>query len=444
MKLPQRPPDWTIALKQNLEAITGLLSQQTQSLNQLSNKANEENYLYWEQFKYLKPLIAGITPAIAWALIKLGRKQKAKEIPLVDPATGQKFIYNIPYSIGKWLHQIDRNVPLAPFNKFVSEQRERFMISSLMEEAIASSQIEGAVTTREVAKEMLRTNRPPQDKSERMILNNYRAITYIVERQKMPLDTKMLLELHEIVTKDAIDKPEASGRFRLPDEEIVVTDILDGSTVYTPPPASKIEERLNVFFAFANNDDEYIHPVLKGIILHFWMAYEHPFYDGNGRASRAIFYWYMLKNKYWAFEFLSLSSIILRSRKKYDRAFLYTEYDECDLTYFIFFNVRAIKRAFEELSKYLIRKEAEKVGSTRLIRKFPGLNARQYQILSQALIDPNKHFTINNHVNETGVVYQTARTDLFGLSERGLLDVSKRSKTFIFFANVDLPRKVGD
>jgi Fic family protein len=42
-----------------------------------------------------------------------------------------------------------------------------------MEEAITSSQLEGAATTREVAKEMIREGRQPRDRSERMILNNY-------------------------------------------------------------------------------------------------------------------------------------------------------------------------------------------------------------------------------------------------------------------------------
>jgi hypothetical protein len=54
-----------------------------------------------------------------------------------------------------------------------------FLGLSLMDEAIASSQIEGAATTRKKAKEMLRENRPPKNRSEKMIANNYITIKRI-------------------------------------------------------------------------------------------------------------------------------------------------------------------------------------------------------------------------------------------------------------------------
>ena len=58
---------------------------------------------------------------------------------------------------------------------------QRFLVNSLMEEAIRSSQLEGATTSRRVAKEMLRTGREPRDRSERMIANNYRALQFMRE-----------------------------------------------------------------------------------------------------------------------------------------------------------------------------------------------------------------------------------------------------------------------
>ena len=63
----------------------------------------------------------------------------------------------------------------------------RFLSSSIMEEANASSQIEGASTTRKVAKDMLRRNRSPRNKAEQMIHNNYAAIQYITENKEGPL-----------------------------------------------------------------------------------------------------------------------------------------------------------------------------------------------------------------------------------------------------------------
>ena len=71
----------------------------------------------------------------------------------------------------------------------------------------------------------------------------------------------------------------------------------------------------------------FIHPIVKGIIIHFLIAFIHPFVDGNGRTASAIFYWYMLRKGYWLTEYLSISRIISRSKRQYEKAYLYTECD---------------------------------------------------------------------------------------------------------------------
>ena len=105
----------------------------------------------------------------------------------------------------------------------------------------------------------------------------------------------------------------------------------------TAASASNCTERMGLMCDFANSKtpEGFVHPVLRSIILHFWLAYDHPFVDGNGRVARALFYWSMLRHGYWLFEFVSISQIILKAPVKYGRAFLYTETDDNDLTYFI-------------------------------------------------------------------------------------------------------------
>jgi len=73
--------------------------------------------------------------------------------------------------------------------------RARYLLSSLMEEAITSSQMEGAATTRDVAKAMIRSRRPPRDRSERMILNNFLTMQRIRELRDQPLTLQLVLEL---------------------------------------------------------------------------------------------------------------------------------------------------------------------------------------------------------------------------------------------------------
>ena len=80
---------------------------------------------------------------------------------------------------------------------------------------------------------------------------------------------------------------------------------------------------------------------------------------GNGRTARSLFYWSMIRNNYWLIEYMSISRIINKEKKQYENAFLYTEYDDNDLTYFILYNLQVMKKSFEELKLYLKRKTEE-------------------------------------------------------------------------------------
>jgi Fic family protein len=105
-----------------------------------------------------------------------------------------------------------------------SEDRDRYLVSSLIEEAITSSQLEGAATTREVAKEMLRSGRSPQDRNERMILNNFHVMQRIRELRNEPLTPELILVMHQIVSKGTLDEPGAAGRLRRANEKNSVMD----------------------------------------------------------------------------------------------------------------------------------------------------------------------------------------------------------------------------
>ena len=183
-----------------------------------------------------------------------------------------------------------------------------------MEEAITSSQLEGASTTRKIAKEMLETKRQPIDKSEQMIFNNYLLMKKALERKDEALSIELILELHAIATYKAIDNDAISGALR-EDNDIAVSNLYN-ELAHTPPCFSSLKERLLSLCDFANekhdgaNSDTFIHPLVKAIILHFMIGYIHPFGDGNGRTARAIFYWYMLSSGYWLFEYVSISKLM--------------------------------------------------------------------------------------------------------------------------------------
>jgi Fic family protein len=189
-------------------------------------------------------------------------------------------------------------------------------------------------------------------------------------------------------------------------------------------------------------EEEFIHPVVKAIILHFWLAYVHPFNDGNGRTARALFYWYMLKNRYWFFEYMSISRKIVKSRNQYYRSFLYSETDAGDMTYFIVYHLRAISAAIKELKRYIDRKKSEFAYAIQQWSNYPSLNYRQKDVLKKALQDKLLTFSIKSHMQRYNVVHQTARSDLLGLYEAGLVTRYKQGKAFYFAAADDIERKL--
>lgn len=402
------------------------------------------DYPHWDKLRHLTPP-KGLSAEEWWLGIKLRREGLLKDIRLLDKE-GKSFRFGVPDLVQAELHDIDVGaghsigIPEPITNP---QTRDRYLIRSLIEEAITSSQLEGAATTREVAREMIRAGRPPRDTSERMILNNYLTMRRITELKKDALSPEMVFSIHRLVTEKTLPDATAAGRFRRPDEKRVVGDDF-GEIFHNPPPAEELPGRLQAMCDFANEKTPgfFVHPAVRAIILHFWLAYDHPFVDGNGRTARALFYWGILHAGYWLFEFISISSILKKAPIKYGLSFLYSETDNNDLTYFIVAQAKVIRRAIEELHAYIDRKTVEVRELEAHVRALDLFNHRQAELVRHALKHPYQEYTIASHGKSHNVVYQTARTDLLDLKTRGVLAVKKRGKKMVFTVPRDLAERL--
>ncbi|MDQ3726202.1 MAG: Fic family protein [Actinomycetota bacterium] len=323
---------------------------------------------------------------------------------------------------------------------------QRYLVNSLMEEAIRSSQLEGATTSRTVAKELLRSGREPRDRSERMILNNYKALQFMRSEMGDTLTPELVMELHRVVTDGTLKNPDAAGRLQHAGEDrVAVYDRDDGRRVHSPPPADQLPERMELLCAFANegdDGDQFIHPVLRAILLHFWLAYDHPFEDGNGRTARILFYWLMRTRGYWLVEYLPISRILRSAPAQYSRAFLETETDAGDTTYFLIHQLAVIEKAVDELHLYLKRKMAEIREVEDLIHGTEHFNHRQLSLLSDALRHPDRSYSLKGHADIHRVTHETARSDLSALVERELLTRRKLGREYSFEPARDLPKRL--
>ncbi|MHB8519737.1 MAG: Fic family protein [Limisphaerales bacterium] len=402
------------------------------------------DYVHWDELRHRTPP-AGVSLEEWWLALKLRRVSGMRPIPLRDKH-GRAFEFTVPDHVVERLHVIERGAgALIGTDEPVTnpQTRDRYLMRSLIEEAVTSSQLEGAATTREVAKAMLSSGRKPRDRGERMILNNYLTMHRIRELRDSPLTPKLVLELHRMLGDQAFDKPEAAGRVRRSDEPIDVSDI-EGTVFHLPPSAEELPARLDAMCRFANGETPgyFIHPVIRAIFLHFWLAYDHPFVDGNGRAARGLFYWAMLHHGFWLFEFISISQVILKAPAQYGRAFLHTETDANDLTYFLIHQTEVIRKAVKELHNYIGRKTREVEESRGLIDRLDWLNHRQQALLVHAVKHPSQRYTLAGHRTRHGIAYATARADLLKLVEHEILEQRIVGKEFVFRSPPDLLKRL--
>jgi len=432
------------------------------SLTDDQRRRLDESYRPWRKLRYVAAELT-LNDQAVWSFLKSQRSIAWQPIG-VTRAEGGEFGFVPTRHLIEPLFIIDRS--LSRGDAFVAQDektsrvlRERWNAvvresegapnrigaNTLMEEAAESSIMEGAATTRREAIDMLRAGRSPVNRGERMVLNNYQAMQRVKEWITRPLSIEMILELQDLLTEGTLDDPTGGGRLRRADEPVRIVDSRDDSTVFVPPAANTLPQLLTQIVTFANaphEGDRFIHPLIKASILHFLIGYAHPFIDGNGRTARALFYWSSLRAGYEIFEYLTISDIIRKGFAQYPQAYLDTELDDGDLTYFILFKLGVIQQSIDVLSNHLRKEQDRLTRSQSLLALDKTLNLRQRLLLEHSLRHRDTHYTAKSHANSNGIALNTARSDLESLVKRKLMVTSKRGKEVVYMLSPRLENRL--
>ena len=444
MQIPATPPDVTEILSKLFEE--DFKKAQNLVMNS-SGVDSKDRYVHWDKMRFLEPP-EGLTHELWWTGMKWARRAAYRYLPFRDSDDVPfKFVPLDAFQREQhWLDQHAAGTIGTSYPILNVEMKNTYLISSLQEEAITSSQLEGASTTRDVAKQMLREQRRPRDRSELMIFNNYRAMNFVKQHQGDRLTVEVVNEIHRILTRGTMDDALKSGRFRNKSDDIlVVTDSRE--IVYTPPDAEEIPRWMEELCTFANDfDDYFIHPIIRAIILHYVLSYIHPYVDGNGRTARALFYWSLLRDGYWLIEFISISRILKTAPAQYGLSFLYVETDENDLTYFLVHQLEVVRRSIADLQDYIEKRVKGLETVERHLRESnlaSDLNHRQLAVLRHGMSHSGYIYTIQQHKNTHGIAYDTARRDLEQLSDTyGFFLKVRQGKSYIFVAPSDLQQRL--
>ena len=184
----------------------------------LIDKIND-GYEYWDKVKYKKPLPKGVTPEILWSYVKASRLQGRMNI---WPKYGVKL--QVTNQMQRFCHDFDMQFGsfFESDNPAAKAEKMQYQTYSQMEEAIYSSMLEGASTTRRIAKEMLVRGISPKDKSQQMIYNNYQTMQYIAQHKDDLLTEERLLYIHGLMTHKTLKNETDAGRFRVDEDNIVI------------------------------------------------------------------------------------------------------------------------------------------------------------------------------------------------------------------------------
>lgn len=398
-------------------------------------------YLPFDEFRHRVP--QSLSVDLAWAYVKESRRSSRHSLDVTGSSLEKSsyFSTSILQKTKTLVDQFTTTAALEWANRKVGEEQNiSYMLEDLFEEeAISSSQLEGAATTTLIAKEMIKRKREPRSIDERMIVGNFKMMQFVWNKRSLPLTTDLIRELHSIGVAGIDDEKYTPGVFRLTDN--VVVEDRDGNVVHQPPPAAGLDIRLQSLCDWMNTDHDeiesqsYIHSLVKAICIHFAIGYEHPFNDGNGRVARALFYWFMFKKDYGAFRYISISNLLKDAATQYGKSYLYTETDEMDMTYFIDYQCSVIMRAVAAFKAHC-QKSVENIASfnTWLFNSgiYGKLSEKQKVVFQVAKSSPNTIFTARYIEEKLSCSYNTAATVLNGLVELNLFDKQKDGKEWIY------------
>ncbi|KPA95122.1 hypothetical protein PF70_04882 [Pseudomonas asplenii] len=398
-------------------------------------------YRHFDELRYRWP--KAVDPQLAWAVVKVERKKQQRAVlSLGDPLLPCPLFYTPAMHIA--ISACDQHTTTAALewmcSKIGEEKHLQYLLKDLVEdEAISSSQLEGAATTTRAAKELLKRARGPRTPDEKMIIGNFKMMKLAWECRDRELSLELITELHQVGVEGIDDQHYHPGALR--DDDSIVIEDGRGDVVHQPPPAENLVARLRQICEWINTSHSdmsnlsYIHPLMKAIILHFAIGFEHPFHDGNGRVARSLFYWYLFKRGFGAFRYIAISTLLKSAPIQYGKSYLYTETDDMDLTYFVDYQCRVITRAIGEFKKtYDATVESMNRFSTFLYESglYAKLSEKQRVVFNVAKSGVAQQFTVTGVKDNLGCAYNTAAAVLNGLVELNLFRKRKVGNEWIY------------
>jgi Fic family protein len=359
---------------------------------------------------------------------KIVQLRKIGAVPLFLNSTQIKFWYFPSDSITKKITEIEK-LGNKLYDKITSGDKglqKEFIFNAAVEEAVTSAIYEGANTTRAEAKQLIESERTPLTKDDWMLINNYEALHWIKKNSNSQVTLDLILKINQIVTKNTLDEVDEKycGKFR--DDKVFVRNKLN-KIVHEGIEYSKIEEALSESINIVTAHPRYIHPIIKGIILHYLIAYIHPFFDGNGRTARTLFYFKSIKHNLKFVELLSISAHLKNTGNQYERSFETVKSHDWDLTYFINYCLESLLAALKA-----VEGKVNNLLKINWLKSEYSFSDNQIRLLQKLYLSKYRPIDIEKYAQEIGKSREIARQELKALVEHKFMREKKEGKKYIY------------
>ena len=358
---------------------------------------------------------------------KITNMRKVGAVPMFLDVLDMKFWYFPSDSINKKISEIE-TLGTKLYDKVSSNSTfiKSFLADAEVEEAISSAIYEGANTTRAKAKQLLESGKRPASKDDWMLLNNMEALDWIKKNRSNSVSIELILKIHQIVTKNTLEGADTNycGKFR--DDSVVVNNS-QGKVVHEGIEYTKVETALKEVIKTLTSHPRYLHPLIRGIALHYFVAYIHPFFDGNGRTARTLFYFKLMKHDLKFLELLSISAHLKNTGNQYEKAFEKVQSNDWDLTYFIDYCLESLLAALK-----IVQGKVDYLLKMNLLKDAYPLNDNQIGLLQRLVLNKYRIVNIEAYAEDIGKSREVARQDLKQLVKIGFLKEQKSGKRFIY------------
>ena len=232
--------------------------------------------------------------------------------------------------------------------RLLQSQNGYYGIKAAEDEIIATSAIESIDFSRDSVRNILK-GMAPNDEQENRILGIKKGLEFIADTSNK-INEENLFKLYMMSAGDFVsedDKLLEGNLYRHDTVYVVGEDVAHSGVDFR-----KVPEFMKLLIDFINAEDD-IDDLIKATIIHFYIAYIHPYFDGNGRTARLVHLWFLIQKGYQSALFIPFSSQIEKSRKAYYDAFTAVEENKklsgkIDVTPFVLYFINNVYNKMNE------------------------------------------------------------------------------------------------